>query len=151
MKNLNQLFLILFVITTLSCERTGKTLEKINVEDAEMITEGNISESRMNDKLVFKIDVKKLENGFHYLNAVNGNKIFVDVSNGEPKGVYITNIAGIVKRGISNLGNNVLEFSCGSWGCSCNGHDDCIDMFGTNVCGGYAVCFGEPPFCICSR
>jgi hypothetical protein len=48
-----------------------------------------------------------------------------------------------------------LGFSCDRRSCRCDGEDDCIDMFDTNVCGGTAFCYtgwvtGEL-VCICQR
>jgi hypothetical protein len=44
------------------------------------------------------------------------------------------------------------EFACSSQSCNCSGLDDCIDMFGTNVCGPLAACDSTSGLtCTCLR
>jgi len=42
-----------------------------------------------------------------------------------------------------------LGFSCNPIFCGCRGDADCNDMFGTNVCGGRAICIDD--YCYCDR
>lgn len=44
------------------------------------------------------------------------------------------------------------EFACSSSSCQCSGLPDCIDMFGTNVCGPLAMCDSTSGLsCTCLR
>ncbi|RZU01696.1 hypothetical protein EV645_7792 [Kribbella rubisoli] len=47
----------------------------------------------------------------------------------------------------------VLEFTCSSGACACQGLPDCSDMFDTNVCGPVAFCdsTGGDLSCACLR
>ena len=42
-----------------------------------------------------------------------------------------------------------LNFACNAVFCACRGDADCNDMFGTNVCGGRAICIDD--YCYCGR
>ena len=151
MKKLIQLLLIPLFLIVFSCEKTEKRLENIDIDSAMVIYNDNISESTIDKQTVLNVNIKELKDGFHYVNYPNGNKVFVDVSKGNPNAVYLTNKAGNVLKGVYKVGNSQLGFSCSEIACDCQGDDDCNDMFSTDVCGANAVCFGEPPFCICER
>ena len=46
-------------------------------------------------------------------------------------------------------GSGGLNYTCGFAICQCDGEDDCIKMFGTNVCNGSAWCDTETGKCYC--
>jgi hypothetical protein len=45
--------------------------------------------------------------------------------------------------GVLTVGGSGLGFQCTGLHCSCNGDDDCNDMFTTNVCGDIAQCYED--------
>lgn len=145
------IFYVAVLLLGISCGNPGTSDKEIDTANAVAIAPKHMSKTKIGRNEIWNVDQAALKDGLHSLTLPNGNNLYAAVSSGKTTAVYITNRAGKTIRGITNIGSIGLEFTCGSWGCSCKGDTDCNDMFSTNVCGGYAVCFGEPPFCICSR
>jgi hypothetical protein len=57
--------------------------------------------------------------------------------------------SGGVRLSVRAFAGGVAGFQCNPIVCACRGDVDCNDMFGTNVCGGRAICIDD--VCYCER
>lgn len=122
--------------------------EKIMLSPKFEIPASKIETRKKGTENVQFVALSNLKQGNNYMKLKTGLVLVVNYSGKSISQVLTTNSKGqVIGKPLST--NGASQFQCSSGFCMCRGDGDCNDMFGTNVCGPHAVCFGD--VCVCYR
>ena len=143
MKHILTVLLMVILLATATSAQ-----EKMSFTSSSEIPKSEVQTKVLAQKTIQVVNPRSLKAGQNYLHLKTGDFLFVDVKDRKIISLTFANARGIRQGSIITI-PTTTQFQCSQRFCACSGDEDCNDMFTTNVCGPYAICFGD--LCICYR